>query len=568
MNGKQKKGLPIGIDDFKKLIEEEAFFIDKSLLIKELIDDSAEIKLITRPRRFGKTLNLSMIKYFFEKSEADNSKLFTNLKIWQTGETYTSEQGKYPVIFITLKEVKENTMEGCLENFKTKIMDLFDANYYLIENSNINEMNKERFLNIMKGTANIAEYKSSLYFLSKMLFRYHNSPVIILIDEYDTMINNAVIKGYFAEATDFMRVFLGSALKGNTYLKMGVVTGIYRVAKEIILSDINNLKVCSIMENIYSDKFGFLEEEIRELVTYYGMVASMDVIKAWYNGYIFGDDKVIYNPWSVLNYIDNKKLQPYWVNTSTNEIIQNIFYKTDSKVKEKLLLLIQNKAIENVIINPSINFRDIVDKHTLNEDVLWSFLLVSGYLKLENLRIERGRTKGEIKIPNEEILVLYEDMIDRWFNNEEVSSSLIKDMLQELVEGNLKTFEKAFRYLINKTFSYFDVGMNNSENFYHAFTLGLLVNLDDKYRILSNRESGKGRPDVIIIPKDATKKAVVLEFKTSDEESELEADAEFAVKQIEEKDYMQEAINSGIKEIVKIGIAFCGKEICIKSLIC
>jgi hypothetical protein len=565
LNNEIRKGLPIGIDDFKKLIEENAYFIDKSLFIKELIDDTAEIKLITRPRRFGKTLNLSMVKYFFEKTVIDNSKLFKSLKIWEAGHRYISEQGKYPVIHITLKEVKEDNIESCIRSFKNKIIELFKQHDYVLKSDIIRESDKRDYMSLINKELSIEEYKTSLYFLSRLLYEYHNSQVIILIDEYDTMINNAVIKGYFNEATDLMRVFLGSSLKGNSYLKMGIVTGIYRVAKESIFSDINNLKVCSILENTYSDKFGFLEEEIIKMASYYNIESLIGNIKEWYNGYIFGDDKIIYNPWSVLNYIDNKKFQPYWLNTSTNEIIQNIFYKTDSKVKEKLILLIENEAIENIIINPSINFRDILHKKILNEDVLWSFLLISGYLKIENLRIERGRTKGEIRIPNDEIMILYEDMIEKWFNNEEVSSSIIKDMLEDLVEGNIRAFEKAFRYLVNKTFSYFDVGMNNSENFYHAFTLGLLVNLDDKYRILSNKESGKGRPDVLIIPKDSSKKAVVMEFKTSDEERALEADAESALNQIEDKNYIQEALNSGISAFVKIGIAFCGKAVFIKS---
>ena len=557
------KGIPIGVDDFKKIIEGNGYFADKSLFIKEVIDDFSDIKLITRPRRFGKTLNLSMLKYFFEKSKMDNSHLFKDLKIWQEDDYYKGEQGRYPVISITLKDVKKSNIHDCMESLKIKIADEFKNHKYILNSDDIDKNDKIEFENIVNKTASNTDYENSLYLLSRLLYHYYDTPVVILIDEYDTPINHAFTRGYFNEVIDMMKGFLGSALKGNIYLKMGVVTGIYRVAKESIFSDMNNLYVCAINNNTFCDKFGFVESEVEEILTYYGLDYKIDEVKNWYNGYIFGDDAVIYNPWSIINYAKDKKLKPYWVNTSSNDLILDILYKTDANTKKKLRLLMENKSIEDVEINTSINFRDIMDVKVLNEEVLWNFLIVSGYLKIKNLRIEGRRTKAEVLIPNEEILTLYEDMIESWFRTDEVSSSVIKPMLKYLVNGEMKEFEEEFKYIVRKTFSYFDTGKKSSENFYHAFTLVLLVSLDGKYRVVSNRESGDGRPDVMIIPKDTTKKAVIIEFKVSEdkEEESMKAAVEAALDQIEETNYSDELIYSDIKDIIKIGIAFCGKVV-------
>lgn len=554
------KGIPIGVDDFKKIIEGNGYFVDKSLFIKEVIDDFSDIKLITRPRRFGKTLNLSMLKYFFEKSKTDNSHLFKDLKIWQEDDYYKGEQGKYPVISLTLKEVKENNMSDCMESLKLKIADEYKNHDYILQSEKIRKTDKVEFENIMNKNASNVDYKNSLHLLSRLLYEYHNIPVIILIDEYDTPINHAFTRGYFNEIIDLMKGFLGAALKGNTYLKMGVVTGIYRVAKESIFSDMNNLYVCSINSKTFCDKFGFLEKEVEEILTYYGLDYKIDEVKNWYNGYSFSD-AVIYNPWSIINYAKDKNLQPYWVNTSSNDLIMDILYKTDANTKKNLQLLMENQSVKDVEINTSINFRDIIDVKVLNEEVLWNFLIVSGYLKIKNLRIEGRRTKAEALIPNEEILTLYEDMIENWFRTDEISTSIIKPMLKYLVNGQMKEFEEDFKYIVRKTFSSFDTGKNVAENFYHAFTLGLLVNLDGKYRVVSNKESGDGRPDVIIIPKDNTKKGVIIEFKVSEssDEEPMKAAVDNALEQIDEKQYSDELIHSDIKEIIKIGIAFCGK---------
>ncbi len=559
------KGIPIGVDDFKDLITSNLKFVDKSLFIKEIIDDGSKVKLITRPRRFGKTLNLSMLKYFFEKTDEEHSHLFKDLKIWQQGEEYQKEQGKYPVIYLTLKDVKKNNIYDCMESLKIKIAEEYKYHYYILESNNILDIDKEEFLNIANRKAGNMDYENSLYLLSKLLYEYHQVPVIILIDEYDTPINHAFIKGYYEDAINLMKGFLGVALKSNEYLKMGVITGIYRVAKESIFSDMNNLDVSSITTDTYVDKFGFVEQEVEELAKYYGLNYKIDELKNWYNGYVFGENTIIFNPWSVLNYIKYKKYQPYWVNTSSNDLIREILFKTDADTKKSLKSLIERKAVEDVIINTSINFRDIIDAKVLNAEVLWNFLIVSGYLKTEDLRVEGRRTKASVKIPNQEILSLYEDMIEGWFRTDEVSSNIIKNMVQHLVNGEIKKFEHDFRYLVRKTFGYFDVGINVAENFYHAFTLGLLVNLEDKYRVLSNKESGDGRPDVMIIPNDISKKGVVIEFKIADsaDDATMQEAVDQALSQINCKNYIDEFLFTGIKEVIKIGIAFCGKNVSI-----
>lgn len=560
--GDDLKGISIGVDDFKTIIESNGYFVDKSLFIKEVIDDLSQVKLITRPRRFGKTLNLSMLKYFFEKCDEDNSKLFKDLKIWQQGNKYRSEQGRYPVIAITLKDVKYDNYEYCLERIKILIATEFLRHDYILKNKKIRNEDIRRFLDIAGGKAGEVAMSDSIDLLTRLLYQYYNEKVIVLIDEYDTPVNHGFIRGYYDKIIDFMKVFLSSALKTNSNLRMGVITGIYRVAKESVFSDMNNLDVSSVTTNSFSDKFGFIESEVEEFLAYYGLERNIGEVKKWYNGYAFGD-KIIYNPWSIINFVKYGNLQPYWVNTSSNDLIIDILHRTDAGIKQKLISLIEGKEIDDIIINTSINFRNIMGSTVLNEEVLWNFLIVSGYLNAQNLRIDGRRTKAAVKIPNVEILTLYEDMIIKWFDVDDVSSNMIKVMLEYLVNCKMKEFEDNFRYLVRKTFSNFDVGMNAAENFYHAFTLGLLVNLDGKYRILSNRESGDGRPDIIIVPNDTTKKGVLIEFKTTDksDDTSMRNAVEKALMQIDEKSYTDELLYSGIKEVIKIGIAFCGKEV-------
>jgi hypothetical protein len=446
---------------------------------------------------------------------------------------------------------------------KNKIAEEYRYHSYLLTSDKICESEIKVFHDIINRTASNIDFQNSLLLLSKLLHDYYDEYVVILMDEYDTPINHAFVKGYYEEAIDFMKGFLGPGLKGNEHLKTAVITGVYRVAKESIFSDVNNLDVSSILENTYCDKFGFTENEVEEIMDYYGIQSKKEEVKSWYNGYVFGEDTVIYNPWSIINYAKYKIVKPYWVNTSSNDLIKEILGKTDANVKQKMGTLIEGRTVPNIGVNSNTNFRDILYCKVLNEEVLWNFLVVSGYLRFENLRLVERRIKADIKIPNEEILTLYEDMIAGWFDVEDVSSNTIKIMLNSLVNGDMDKFQDDFKYLVRKTFGQFDIGRNKAENFYHAFTLGLLVNLDGKYRVISNRESGDGRPDVIILPKDTSKKAVLIEFKiaTDSEDETMQKAVEIALKQIDVKNYIDEINYAGIKEVIKIGIAFCGKTV-------
>jgi hypothetical protein len=567
MGNEQKlKNIPIGIDDFKKLIEKNCMFVDKSLFIKEIIDDAAEVKLITRPRRFGKTLNLSMLRYFFEKGGEDNSHLFKDLKIWRQGEVYTKEQGQYPIVSLTFKDIKDETFAGCLENLKIQISEEYKKHDYIMQADSIRDIDKKQFMDIVDTRASDVWYKNSLKLLARLLYEYHNKEVIVLIDEYDTPINQGYICGYYDDVIDFMRSFLGSGLKGNPYLKTAVITGIYRVAKESIFSGFNNIDVSSVMHNTYADKFGFTEGETEDILRYYGVDEDITQVKEWYNGYLFGNDTVIYNPWSILNYIKYKEFQPYWVNTSSNDIIRQVLTKTAAGVKEKLRILMEGGVLEDVVIDTDTNFRDIMGKDIIGEGVLWDLLLVSGYLRPQNTRVVEGRTRCELKVPNKEIALLYEDIVSSWFEEAEAAGYGIKELLANLTEGDIDSFAERFKDMVERCFSYFDVGYNAAENFYHAFILGILVNLEGKYKVVSNRESGKGRPDIMIIPKDASKKGVIIEFKTSrsDEDKVLEEKTQQALEQIAAMDYAGELASYGIKEAIELAIVFCGKKVLIR----
>lgn len=558
-----KKGIPIGIDDFKILIERQGYFVDKSLFIKEILDDISAVKLITRPRRFGKTLNISMLKYFFEKTNADTSQLFRNLKIWKQGEEYIRHQGQYPIISLTFKDVKYRAFDNCLENLNSIIGEEYRNHKYLLEDDNIDEFDKVQYIEICNEKAGYVKLSTSLKLLIRLLYQYHKKEIIVLMDEYDTPINHGYISGYYDDIIDFMRNFLGGGLKGNPNLKTAVIIGIYRVAKESIFSGFNNLKVCSVIHDFYSDKFGFTGEEVEEILTYYGAGEKMENVKDWYNGYVLGDHTEIYNPWSIMNYAEQKKLQPYWVNTSSNDIIRDILIRTDTGVKKKIKLLIEGQEIKDVTVNTDMNFRDIQNKDVIVGDVLWNILLVSGYLKPENLRLELGRTKCDMRIPNREIALLYEDTISDWFRNGEITGERIRELLYNLVEGDMDKFIKGFEHVVRKTFSYFDVGENTSENFYHAFILGILVNLDGRYKVKSNIESGDGRPDLLIIPNDKTKKGVVIEFKVveSGDARLMEEKAKEALQQMKLKKYKEEIINSGIREVLEVAIVFFKKKV-------
>ncbi|GAB6137993.1 AAA family ATPase [Halanaerobaculum tunisiense] len=555
------KKLPVGIDDFKKIREEDFYYIDKSLFIKDIIDEGAQVILLPRPRRFGKTLNLSMLRYYFEKSAADYSDLFSGLQIEETGKDYLAQQGKYPVIDITFKDIKEENWPKAKLKLKKMIAREYKRHRYLLESDQLDKHDKEFFNKILSLEANIAFYEEALKDLSDYLAAYHNEKVIILIDEYDQPIQSAYTNNFYDKMINFMRNFLSGGLKNNSALEKGVLTGILRVAKESIFSGLNNLVVSTLLDQEYSKYFGLLEEEVEEIFAYYGLDYEIEEIKDWYNGYNFGS-QTIYNPWSIINCIrKNGEAAPYWANTSSNDLIRDLIIEGGSELKTDLELLIKGGTV-NKKIDENIVFGDIDKKSNL----IWSFLLLSGYLRANSQERKGGRLYCDLDIPNQEVRYIYEDIILDWFEGS-ISSQKVKLMLNSLITGDVETFAAIFKDFVLNSMSNFDPTGDEAEKVYHAFVLGLLLNLRDDYQVKSNRESGYGRYDVMIIPEDTAKLGIVIEFKKVNQYTNetLEEAVEKALEQIKEREYKQELISKGVAEVLELGIAFSGKQVLVKS---
>lgn len=553
------KQVTIGLSDFKKLIDDNRYFIDKTLIIKDFLEDSGDIVLIPRPRRFGKTLNMSIIKYFLEKCDEDRSYLFKGLNI-EKEPSLMLKQGAYPVIYLTFKDDKHNEYDSFINIFRHKMSSVYSSFKYIAEF--IEESEKEYFTNILFRKSSVAELEISLLKLSEFLNKYHNKKVIILIDEYDTPIHQGYFKNYYDEIVGFMRNFLASALKDNINLEKAMITGILRVAKESIFSGMNNLAVYSLLSYRYSDKFGFTEDETTELLKYYSLDEKIDDFKNWYNGYIFGET-TIYNPWSVLCYINEPKREfmPYWVNTADDKIIRTLLAKGDAETKLGLESLYNGGYVETVV-----NEDTIMSEIDKNKNNIWSFLLLSGYLKtIEKIKV-KNKFVYKLSIPNREIMYLYEGIIDKWFGDCNINSQY-NTMIKALTLGDMKNFKKLFKRCVMESFSYFDTKGQDPENVYHAFVLGMLVSLNGIYEVRSNRESGIGRYDVCLIPKDTSKLGVIFEFKRYDKEDEetIEEIMDEALDQIEKMKYDTELKARGIKNIAKLGVVFNKKEVHIKQ---
>jgi hypothetical protein len=457
------QGIGIGESDFKGLRIRDYYFIDKSLFVKDIIDNNSKVVLITRPRRFGKTLNMSMLKYYFDCKTTDNQELFKGLKIMEEGEKYTSKLGYYPVIYITLKDVQDRNYENMLLNMKTAILEMYQEHRYLLNSESVYPEEKEKIKEILYAKENEVDLKNSVKELSKYLNRHYGKPAMLLVDEYDVPLQNAYIEGYYEEAIKFFKTFYGVTFKDNQYLEKTVITGVSRVAKESIFSGANNFKVFTILDNEFSSDFGITTEEMEKIISDFEIEGEKEEIREWYDGYTIGNSIGIYNPWSILNYLTDRKLVPYWVNTSSNDLIKLIL-KNSTTVKEKIERLLKNEAIEV-----------IVDQETVivgieqNEDNIWGLLVGTGYLKIvETVNITEGRYK--VKIPNFEIKALFQSIVRDWFRDKVIGNDL-NSILKDLVTLNLKEFEKKFKILVEQMFSYMDVGINTAENFYHAFVL-------------------------------------------------------------------------------------------------
>ena len=549
------QGFGIGISDFKMLRMRDNYYMDKTMYIKHIIDNQAGVILITRPRRFGKTLNMSTLKYYFDCTQKDNKELFNGLKIMEQGEKYTSKLGYYPVIYITLKDVQDINYDNMLLFMKSAIIDMYQAHMYLLKSDKIYDFEKKKIEDILYAREDIATLKNSVKELSKYLNRYYNKPVILLIDEYDVPLQNAYVEGYYDKAVKFFKTFYGTTFKDNPYLEKTVLTGVSRVAKESIFSGANNFKVFTVLDDEFSSDFGITEEEMKKVIKDFDIQDEKDNIRKWYDGYTIGNTEGIYNPWSIINYLTDKKLVPYWVNTSSNDLIK-MTLKNSVTVKEKIERLLKDEEIE-----VPINLETIIVGIENDENNIWGLMLQTGYLKVTET-VDLAMHIYKVKIPNYEIKFLFQQIINDWFKDKVIGNDL-KSILKDLVTLNLKEFEKKFNVLVKEMFSYMDVGENTAENFYHAFVLGMLVGLKDTYYVNSNRESGYGRYDIMLEPKDKNGNSFIMEFKVLDdmEEKTIDETLENAKKQIEEKGYETNLRERGFENITKMVYAFKGKEV-------
>ena len=553
-----KKSIQIGTSDFKELIEGNYYFVDKSFLIKEFLENGAKIILTPRPRRFGKTLNLSMLKYFFDiRTKNDTKDLFNGLKI-ENEKEIMQLQGEYPTIFLTFKNEKYMTYEDFKDGITLLLSNLYKEHEYLLESDRLSFFDKEEYKNMIGRNVSIAHLSNGISMLMGYMNKYYGKKVMLFIDEYDVPIQEAYIRGYYDEMILLIRNLLTSALKDNNYVEKSLITGILRVAKESIFSGLNNMQVNTVLGLKFTDKFGFTEEELKELLIYYNLQDKTDDIKKWYNGYVFGG-KTIYNPWSVLNYIDNNEVgfMPYWINSSSNDLIKRLLLKGDNNMKLELEKLIEGNSISKVI-DDNIVISEVEDS---NENI-WSFLLMSGYLNAVRTENIEGLLHCELKVPNKEVLIFYRNLIKKWFLETMTNQKYVL-MLDTLISGNIKVFNGLFKEFVINNLSYFDVSGKEPERVYHAFVLGMLVSLSESYEVKSNKESGYGRYDVMIIPKDISKIGIIIEFKKIDYflDDTIEEATTAALKQIEDKKYAQELVNKGVKDIIKLAIVFKGKEI-------
>ena len=560
--------LGIGKQDFEKVRKENAFYIDKTKFIREWWESEDDVTLITRPRRFGKTLNMSMLEKFFSVQFAGRGDLFCGLAIWED-EKYRRLQGTYPVLFISFADVKETTYIQTKKKICRIIKALYNKYDFLLENDLLNESEKNDFLNISVDMEdNEASY--SLKALSDYLLRYYKKKVIILLDEYDTPMQEAYVNGYWDELVSFTRSLFNATFKTNPYLERAIMTGITRVSKESIFSDLNNLQVITTTSGKYMDCFGFTEEEVFASIDEYGLSEKRQEVKKWYDGFTFGKQKDIYNPWSILNYLDKRQIGTYWANSSSNSLAGKLIREGSRNVKENFEVLLRGKSI---IVE--IDEQIVYDQLDEDESAIWSLLLASGYLKVKNRStyttdFGEWRQEYELELTNFEVGAMFRQMIRKWFSR---SAGGYNDFIKALLLDDVKGMNVYMNKVAMATFSYFDTGKSPSEEaperFYHGFVLGLMVEMADRYVLTSNRESGFGRYDVMLEPRRSGDVGIIMEFKVQDrtEEKELSDTANAALKQIKEKEYESVLIEKGIfkEKIRSYGFAFCGKQVLIKK---
>ena len=563
MKNSKKTKLPIGVSNFKDIIEKNYYYFDKTKFIENILEDGSQVKLFTRPRRFGKTLNMSMLKYFFDvKNKDENRKLFEGMNISKS--EYFDMQGNFPVISVSFKKYQEKDWKNGFDMIKDIISGLYDEFEFVKEK--LSARKKKKFDSILMEEANLANWKNSLADLSNYLYDFYGKKVIVLIDEYDQPIINSYIEGYYDETIDFFKSFYGSVLKDNEYLEMGVMTGILRVAKENIFSGLNNIKVHSILNERFTEYFGVLENEVETSLKDFGLEYDLSDVQKWYNGYLFGETKV-YNPWSIINFLDEKKLGAYWVNTSENSLIKLYLQTMQKEIFDDFSKLLNEENISK-IINDNVTFGNLEANFEKN---FWNLFFHSGYLTLAE-KYDAMKKVVSVKIPNKEILEMFSDMfIEVYFKN----TGIFLDMTDALTNGDISNFKKYLKEILLENTGIFDVSGTYKEQFYHGLMLGLVLILKNEYEITSNNFAGKGRYDLLLKPKNILegKEGIIIELKivngtenlSNDKIHEkLEKECEVALNQIDEKGYSSVLKNAGIEKVLKIGIAFLGKEFEVK----
>ena len=566
MNKQEKrKKISIGVEDFKRIIDKNGYFVDKTLMIQKLIESEAMVTLFTRPRRFGKTLNQFMIRRFFEDErtekgkKVDNGDLFDGLAITKCGEEILSHQQQYPVIFLSLKSAKQPNFEEAYKKLCGEIAGEFRRHQYLLEGNSLADDQKNIFQKIMTEQADYGEYNDALKFLSECLWQYHGKNTIILIDEYDVPLENAYFEGFYDKMIKFIRSLFESALKTNPYLEKSVITGCLRISKESIFTGLNNLETDSVLHTRFGDSFGFTQEEVEGLLAYYDLSEQFEEVKKWYDGYLFNDFE-IYNPWSILKYVNDRKdhvtefALPYWSNTSSNSIVREMVGEADQKAKADLETLMAGGTIEKQV-HEDITYGDIHQ----TQDNLWNFLFFTGYLKKVGERTVGNNLWLEMKIPNIEVATIYENSISYWFEQrmKETDRSPLKHALET---GDCEAAENFISEQLFHTISYYDY----AENFYHGFMAGLLVNIGG-YLVRSNRESGNGRPDIVMTESKFRGRAMILELKISDTIQGMEKKCEEALTQIKEQKYESPLEEDCFQPILKYAICFFKKRCMVKK---
>ena len=554
------RSLPIGVSDYIRA-QAEYYYVDKTLLIKEFLDQKPLVSLFTRPRRFGKTLNMDMLRVFFEISDENTSQYFVDKAIWKCGEEYRKHQGKYPVIFLTFKDVKFDSWEETVVKIRGLLQKEFGRHQELLNSSELAEYEKAYFAKVLKEEASEVEMSEALERLSQMLATHYGKAPIIIIDEYDTPIQEGYSKDFYDEIIGFMRNFFSGAFKDNKNITYGFLTGILRIAQESIFSGLNNLTVNSVMDDEYDEFFGFTSSEVRKMLEYYGVADKEDELREWYDGYLFGSTE-IYNPWSVINYISRGCIpQAYWVNTGKNEVLEDVLTIATDDITEKLYALLRG---ERVIarIDQNVVYRSLAE----DPANIYSLLLVAGYLKTPKKELQAdGAYLCEVSIPNKEIAAVYKsEILSHLMQIGAITRTTANMIAESLYANDVKKLQKAISEYMDKSISFYDAG---AEGFYHGLTLGLIALLDNQYRIKSNRESGDGRYDISLIPREKQYPGIIMELKWKSglEEAELEKLSTEALNQIDEKRYDLELKEEGIENIIKLGIAFSGKKVVIKS---